>query len=94
MEALNKVEKELQKYPSQEEDYWKQRAKLFWLQVGDLNTKAFHQFAIGRWKQNSITRLKDEHAERKEKGSGIEQVVLSYFRNLFCSKVGKIKAVL
>ena len=31
-----------------EEDFWRQRAKLFWLKSGDLNSQAFHSYANGR----------------------------------------------
>lgn len=40
-----------------EETYWKERAKLFWLQDGDENTKLFHSFASARKKANKISFL-------------------------------------
>lgn len=43
------------------EDYWKQRAKMFWLAGGDANTRYFHTMASSRRKRNHIDRLKDEN---------------------------------
>ncbi|XP_074336036.1 uncharacterized protein LOC141673201 [Apium graveolens] len=37
-----------------EEVYWKQRAKTFWLKEGDLNTKFFHAQASKRKKLNNV----------------------------------------
>jgi endonuclease/exonuclease/phosphatase family metal-dependent hydrolase len=44
----------------QEEEYWKQRAKMHWLQEGDLNTRFFHMSATARGKRKKVTHLVDE----------------------------------
>lgn len=38
----------------QEETYWKQRAKVFWLTEGDSNTRFFHASATARRKTNKV----------------------------------------
>lgn len=43
----------------QEELYWKQRAKRYWLKEGDAKTSYFHNFAYARQRKNKILRLKD-----------------------------------
>lgn len=50
---------ELNQLYVQEEIYWKQRAKLFWLTKGDLNTRFFHRMASSRKKKNRLVRLKN-----------------------------------
>lgn len=47
------AEKQLQMLLTQEEVYWKQRAKQHWLSVGDGNTKFFHHYASTRRKKKS-----------------------------------------
>lgn len=54
----------------------------------------YHQFATGRRKKNSIIRLKEYSRVWKERGSGIERVVLDYFQMLFCSEKGDMEAIL
>lgn len=44
----------------QEETYWKQRAKLFWLEEGDANTKFFHATTTSRKKTNHISYLEKD----------------------------------
>ena len=45
------------------EIYWRQRAKQFWLKVGDKNTRFFHAWANKRWKRNSILRLRNDQGD-------------------------------
>ena len=52
---------ELSNIPNQQEAYQNQRAKQFWLVVGDANTKYFHQFVSSKKQKNSFDKLKDEH---------------------------------
>lgn len=46
-----------------EEAYWKQRAKSFWLQDGDSNSKFFHAFATTRKRISAITKLRKDSGE-------------------------------
>lgn len=71
----------------QQEVYWKQRSKQFWLREGDQNIKKFHKFASGRRKQNQVTKLKDSNGEWKEDREGVRQIITEYFSKLFQSSV-------
>lgn len=39
----------------QEDIYWKQRSKIFWLKEGDTNNKFFHAATSTRRRKNTIT---------------------------------------
>ena len=49
----------LAKLLEDEELYWKQWAKAFWLENGDLNTKFFHAKASSRKAANKVSSLVD-----------------------------------
>ncbi|XP_074346276.1 uncharacterized protein LOC141685051 [Apium graveolens] len=55
----NEVRWEYLKLLEKQEIYWHQRAKQFWLQHGDQNTRFFHKYAVARKSNNSIDGLKD-----------------------------------
>lgn len=73
----------------QEESYWKQRAKLFWLAEGDGNTKFFHQSASARRKSNRIDYLVDDSDNRVETEEGMCEIVYNYFADLFAGDVSE-----
>ncbi|GAU24827.1 hypothetical protein TSUD_157400 [Trifolium subterraneum] len=61
----------------QEEGYWKQRAKMHWLQEGDMNTRFFHMSATVRSKKKKVTKLIAENgteAHTQEELSPITKV--------------------
>lgn len=67
----------------QEETYWKQRAKLYWLQDGDENSKLFHSSVSARKKANKISFLINNEGERVQDHEGMCEVVREYFNTLF-----------
>lgn len=67
----------------QKEAFWKQRAKQFWLQEGDQNSKYFHRAATKRKNNNQITSLKNSSGVWVDWEGGLEDVVVEYFNNLF-----------
>ncbi|XP_062021093.1 uncharacterized protein LOC133737577 [Rosa rugosa] len=79
------LESELNDLLEREQVFWKQRAKVFWLTDGDINTKFFHQRASNRRRKNLIRGLFDEDNKWCTEDEDIENIVLSYFRGLFTS---------
>lgn len=56
--SVNFFRTKLASFLVQEESYWRQRAKSFWLKDGDANTKFFfHTAASTRRKQNALTSI-------------------------------------
>lgn len=68
-----------------EQDFWKQRSKVFWLTDGDLNTKFFHQQASNRRRKNSIKGLFDENGVWCNDEEDLEHIVLKYYGDMFSS---------
>lgn len=71
----------------QEETYWKQRAKLFWLREGDDNTRFFHASASAKKKANKIAFLTNDEGEKIENHDGICEVVRDYFTDFLLRKM-------
>ena len=75
----------LAKLLEDEELYWEQQAKAFWLENGDLNTKFFHAQASGRKASNKVSSLIDVKGIVRSDLSMMGSIALSYFRNFFSS---------
>lgn len=52
-EVSNKISNPI----AQEEAYWKQQPKIFWLKDGDINSKFFHTSTTTKKKLNNITSM-------------------------------------
>lgn len=78
----------------QENYYWKQRAKTFWFQGGDINSSFFHKTVKKRRNNNSVQRLKNTEGIWCHKGPELNQYMLHYFHNLFQSSIGNMEPVL
>lgn len=83
--TYNEVRWEFLNLLEKKEVYWKQRAKMFWLQNGDQNTRFFHRFASARRKSNGFQRIKNEDGDWTESDDDVQGVVTNYFSNLFMS---------
>lgn len=82
-ERYKKAREELSDLLIQEEVYWRQRAKTFWLKEGDLNTRFFHQMCSSRKRRNKLEKLKDENGIWVEGQLSLCGVVKSYFQQIF-----------
>lgn len=91
---LNLMRRNFNVLLAQEEDHWRQRAKLFWLKEGDANTRFFHAFANARKKYNKIVKLQDENGGWFSDPVGIQRIAQSYFEKLFSQSTGNYEPVL
>lgn len=66
-----------------EEEYWRQRAKTFWLEEGDTNSRFFHASTSTRKKMNHLSYLKTDTGEIVDTTHGMSIVVKEYFSNVF-----------
>ncbi|KAM6559477.1 hypothetical protein CsatA_028716 [Cannabis sativa] len=70
---------------AQQEIYWKQRSKQFWLNAGDKNSKYFHATASSRKRNNQIYQLQKLNGEWSGWDNGLNEVISDYFIDLFTS---------
>jgi len=61
---IRQTEENLEDLLKQEELWWAQRAKVNWLQNGDIDTKYFHQKASIRKRKNTIYSIQDESGNK------------------------------
>lgn len=69
-------------------------AKSFWLSRCDLNTKHFHRVVNSRKKNNTINKLKNQHASWVEKSPELDAIIVEHFNELFKSAPGDLNPVL
>lgn len=67
----------------QEEAYWKQRAKLFWLEEGNTSSKFFHAVVSNRKRVNHISHLKNEASQLLTDHKELCSLLKEYYENLF-----------
>lgn len=73
----------LEEILKQEETYWQQREKTFWLAEGDSNSKKFHSHASARKKVNHIEFLRDDQGVMVENHKEMCNMAVEYFRGVF-----------
>lgn len=66
-----------------EELYWKQRAKAFWLTEGDTNSKYFHAAASKRKRGNHISHLLNNEDILVDNHDDMCELTIDYFKNVF-----------
>ncbi|XP_060961840.1 uncharacterized protein LOC133032039 [Cannabis sativa] len=68
---------------AQQEFYWKQRSKQYWLNAGDKNSKYFHATASSRKRSNQIYQLQKPNGDWSSWDTGLSDVISNYFDDLF-----------
>lgn len=66
-----------------EEDLYKTKSIIQWLNEGDANTRFFHASTLNRRKRNRINFLKDEVGHTYEDPKTIQDHILTYFSSLY-----------
>jgi len=88
------LRKRMQRVLSQDDAYWRQRAKTHWYKDGDRNTKFFHASATARKKVNRILSLEDDVGNKITSDHGLKDVARNYFVNIFQQQDSDFSSVL
>ncbi|XP_019097444.1 PREDICTED: uncharacterized protein LOC109131210 [Camelina sativa] len=82
-DEIRDIERKLKEAYRDEELYWQQKSRKFWLRVGDKNTKYFHASTKQRRVRNKIVGLFGPDNVWDESPLGIETIASRYFEDLF-----------
>ncbi|KAJ8767776.1 hypothetical protein K2173_020716 [Erythroxylum novogranatense] len=88
MGLLRTAEKQYGELLLKNEVYWKQRSKQHWLAEGDSNSRFFHMMASHRRRKNLISRLQNNNGEWVDWNSGLPELIVNYYRDLFTPSHG------
>ncbi|XP_010513204.1 PREDICTED: uncharacterized protein LOC104789164 [Camelina sativa] len=80
---IRDIERKLKEAYRDEELYWQQKSRKFWLRVGDKNTKYFHASTKQRRVRNKIVGLFGPDNVWDESPLGMEPIASIYFEDLF-----------
>lgn len=78
---------------TQQEVFWKQRSKQLWLREVDSNNKFFHANDKTRRRTNQIKFLYDEAGNKESWDTGLQELMVSYFDNLFLASTTEWRSV-
>lgn len=88
------VQKEYLRLLEQQNSYWRQRAKEFWLKDGDINSKFFHNAVKRMRRNNNIVRLKNSDGNWISEKDELDELVFQHFNQLFNSSRGNMSTIL
>ncbi|KAA3483658.1 reverse transcriptase [Gossypium australe] len=69
-----------------DESYWKQKARVNWLKLGDRNTTFFHSVATQKRRKNCIQMLQDTDGRETGELQDMAEITRTYFQELFKAK--------
>ncbi|KAG7586565.1 Ribonuclease H domain [Arabidopsis thaliana x Arabidopsis arenosa] len=82
---ITNLKGQLQQEYRLEEEFWRTKSRVLWMQAGDKNTRYFHAKTKQRRSHNRITALEDEAGNIKQTDKEIQNIIHSYFTNLYSS---------
>ncbi|CAA7019206.1 unnamed protein product [Microthlaspi erraticum] len=85
---IAQINQELKEAYKAEEEFWRQRSRQLWLNLGDKNSGYFHAATRGRRARNNISVIEDENGKAVYDKENIEKVITSYFTAMFTSQSG------
>lgn len=68
-----------------EEEFWRNKSRVLWLQAGDKNTKYLHAKTKQRRQRNRILHIEDDQGRSYSKAKDIKSHIIKYFKSLYKS---------
>lgn len=79
----NELLEELQKVLKLEEEFWKLKSRIQWIQDGDANTKFFHLTTLQRRRKNRIFSIRDEAGNWLHNPKELTHIITNFYKNLY-----------
>ena len=83
MESMSEKEKRKLELLKQEEETWRHKSIINWLNSCDKNTKFFHAFSNYIKENNTISEIRKEDGSVATKMEDLEKEVVTYFEKMF-----------
>lgn len=83
---IDSLQLKLSEAYSEEEQYWRQRSRIQWLNAGDRNTSFFHAVTRGRRAQNKFSVLEDSSGNAVFTENQIVNTIADFYRNIFSTE--------
>ncbi|KAH7840407.1 hypothetical protein Vadar_016441 [Vaccinium darrowii] len=80
---IQALKEQLQQEWDKEEEFWRQKSRINWLQQGDKNTGFFHASVLQRRTRNRITGIENSNDDWVSNGPTIAAEFQQYFQELF-----------
>ena len=90
---MNALQGEIDELLFREEEFWKQKSRVLWLEVEDLNTEFFHNKASERRRHNAIYRLWDQNGQWRKGNVLFFGFLLSFMKICFISPIQTISLI-
>ena len=82
---ITSLKTQLQHEYRMEEEFWRTKSRIQWMQAGDRNTQYFHAKTKQRRSHNRITSLQDDAENIIQSKKDIHSLIQSYFTDLYSS---------
>lgn len=83
---INMLKAELSLQYRLEEEYWRTKSRVQWLQAGDRNTRFFHSKTKQRRSNNRIIHISDEEGKSYMEVKDTHNQIIKYFQELYKSE--------
>lgn len=80
---MKKTQIDLNCWLEKEDEMWRQRSRINWLQSEDRNMRFFHEKASARFKKNYINGLLDADGRWQEEDDKVEGIAVDYYNSPF-----------
>nr|XP_016450038.1 PREDICTED: uncharacterized protein LOC107774897 [Nicotiana tabacum] len=92
--VLQKAQSELKRYLSIDEQYWKQKASMFWFAEGDRNTRFFNNHVNGKRQKLQLKRIQNHDGNWIESQERMANVAVEFFQKQFTQEADHTRSEL